>query len=428
MSRKTRYPGIVQRCPDTCTAEPCRRHGYRVQVDLRASGNGQPSNTFTTLAEAKTWRDEIVNRHRNGQVGNLKLTVGDYLTTWLATKEANGLKPSTVKGYREHIEVHLTPGIGTIKLTDLRPSHLNALYAKLRKERKISAATVVRINATLKSALTSAERSGEVSRNVAKLIEPPKDAATTTASSDVDSELAEEMGSELQIWTPKEYGAFLTAATDELLLPLFSLAAITGLRRGELVALRWQDVDLDGRFLIVRKNAVVVGKLGVIVGTPKTKASRNRRVDLDPTTVALLRMCKKSEARNRLAAGSAWAESGRVFTDEFGAMFHPQRVSRTFDRITRRAYMPGRIEGLLPISPDISIDIDRTPIRVVRFHDLRHFAASVMIAAGIGLEIVSKILGHSSIAITSRLYSHLLPDAGADAATRMAAYLAKAMG
>lgn len=391
--KKTRFSGVSQRCPKTCTADPCRKHAFSVYVDLRPASTQYTKGGFRTVSEAKEHRDEIVRKHRAGTLPrNLKLTVAEYLTSWLDAKAFQGRKPSTLRGYRQHVDIHLTPAIGHLKLSELRVFHLDTMYAEIMVTRGITPATLTRINATLKSALSSAVSKNELDTNVAKRVELPDD-----ETDDTDND------GELNILAPKQFGQFLTEAKAELLEPLFFVAGMTGLRRGEVVALRWEDVNIEDGYLIVRKNAVQVGN-ATIVGTPKTKRSRNRRVPLGEATVAKLKAHRKAQAARRLATGTDWADSGCVFTDEVGAMLHPQRVSRTFDRVQSRAGLPD-----------------------TRFHDLRHFAASVMISAGIQLEIVSKILGHSSVAITSRLYSHLLPEAAADAASRIDAFMRQAM-
>lgn len=419
MSRKTRHDSITQRCPKICTEypctvkpragkihtcvrpcadpctvtpepgkthrcikpcpDPCRRHRYSVYVDLRPNGGQPTKGGFATLAEAKAYRDEILAKHRSGTLPtNLKLTVGEYLASWIATKEANGLKPSTARGYRSHIDNYLVPYVGGRKLSELRPAHLNDMYVAIRADRGMSAATVVNVNRTLKSALTSALKQGEVDRNVAMLAELP-----TTVAPDI------------QAWTIEQRKTFLTTLAGHRLRPLFFLASHTGLRRGELVALRWQDVDLDAGELIVVKNAVQVGAT-VVVGTPKTSKSKNRRVPLTPEVITVLKGQRKTQAAARLAAGPAWVGGeDLVFTDQFGAMLIPDSVTQVFDRLvcdekTKKA----RIEG-----------VPRIPLK-----NLRHTALSIMVAKGVPITLVAQIAGHSDISITYRYYAKFLPD------------------
>ncbi len=177
---------------------------------------------------------------------------------------------------------------------------------------------------------------------------------------------------------------------------LFRMAGHTGLRRGEVCGLRWEDVDTRRRVLVVRRQILDIGA-GLTVGKPKTPRGEDRIVDLDRGTARMLHHLRLRQRRHQLANGTH--DSGYVFTGPAGRPWHPATVSHRFRRLTTQA-------GLPPC----------------RFHDLRHLAASLQLAAGVDIAIVSKRLGHSTYTITADTYCHLLPGVGrvaAEAAARM---------
>jgi integrase len=188
------------------------------------------------------------------------------------------------------------------------------------------------------------------------------------------------------------------------LRPAFVLATMGGLRRGEVVALRWEDVDLDRGVLTVRRQATEVGDT-IRVTTPKTAAGENRTVDLDSQTVAMLRGHRRAQARERLAFGPAYEDNGLVFAWEDGRMYRPDYPGKAFTRLIGQVAYDGK------------------PLRRVRLHDLRHLQASLMLAAGVPMAVVSKRLGHSNTGVTTDTYSHLLGGVGASAAEAAAALI-----
>ncbi|HEX6425247.1 MAG TPA: site-specific integrase, partial [Acidimicrobiales bacterium] len=198
-----------------------------------------------------------------------------------------------------------------------------------------------------------------------------------------------------RFWTPDQARAFLDATADDRLHPLWALALDTGARRGELSALRWESVDLDGSAVTIRASRTLAGS-HVVEGP--TKNGKPRVVDLDGRTVAALRAWRVRQARDRLAAGEAWqggtpGESGYVFTNELGEPYRPNVLTQAFGYAQSGLGLP----------------------RIV-FHALRHTSASILIAAGVAITVVSARLGHSQVSITLEVYSHLMPNDGAAAA------------
>ena len=199
----------------------------------------------------------------------------------------------------------------------------------------------------------------------------------------------------MQVWTQQEAQRFLVSVADDRLYALWTVLLATGLRRGEALGLRWDDVDLDRRRLSIQR-AVTVVDYEIVLSEPKTARGR-RSVSIDPTTAAVLAAHRKRQREERLAWGPAWQDSGYVFTTEDGQILHPQRVTLIFKRLAQNA-------GLPPI----------------RLHDLRHTAATLALTAGIHPKVVSERLGHATIGITLDTYSHVGETLQDEAATRVA--------
>lgn len=197
------------------------------------------------------------------------------------------------------------------------------------------------------------------------------------------------------MWTAEQLGTFLDAYAGDRMFALWRLAANTGMRRGELVGLRWDGVDLDGGLVTVNRQRVKVGS-DVQVGRPKTSRSR-RAIDVDPETVAVLRDHRRRQLEDRMAWGPGWTDTGLVFTRENGQPLHPDVVSQRFVRL-----------------------VEDTGLPRITLHGLRHTHGTLMLAAGVALHVVSRRLGHASEAFTAQVYAHVLPQQQAQAAARFA--------
>ena len=389
------YDADRQRVP--CPRLREARHGsWTFVVDLGTGPDGRRRQVrrggFATKAAAeveltrlKSSRDDSTYTDARG------VTVAGYLTGWLDRKMSAGdLRPTTARSYRQHLEGCLVPHLGRLPLGDLRVHHVDAMLYAIRKAnatscRPVGPATQRRIVATLRSALSDAVQGRLLSWNPAS-----------------HAKIGKATRPKVDPWSTTEVGAFLDAVADERDAALWHLAVFSGLRRGELCGLRWSDVELEATRIVVREQATQVGH-SVVYGPPKT-ASGERVVDLDDVTVAVLRAHRAAQAAERLAWGPAYADSGRVFTRENGEALHPETVTRRFARLVAAA-------GL----------------RRVRLHDLRHGFASLALAAGVPLAVISKRLGHSSIAITSDTYSHLLEGMGKAAAEQVAGLVRRPM-
>jgi integrase len=336
---------------------------------------------FPTKAAAQDALQSAVQTFRN-DVNVHSLTVAEYLNTWLTGKHA--LKPKTVALYSDISRNYLFPHLGAIRLLELRAHHLDRMYAAITigvRGQPLSPSTIRRVHAVLRSALNTAVKRRLLPYSPAEHIE-----------------LAPESPKRPKPWTPDECQAFLAAIRQDRLAVLYHLILITGMRRGEAIGLRWEDVDLDGRCLFIEQQITEVRGASV-VGTPKTKRGR-RLVPVDDVTVALLRRHREGQDLERVAWGPAWNEAGLVFTREDGSALRPEYATRHFQALATKS-------GL----------------RVIRLHDLRHTNASLALAAGVDLKVVSERLGHSQISITADLYTHVNRGLGRDAATRIAGVL-----
>ncbi len=374
------------------------RHGsWGFVVDLGTGPDGKRRQLrrggFATKAAAE---QELTSRKRERDLGTWTdargITVGSYLSGWLDRKvSAAELRPTTSRSYRQHLDGYLLPHLGRLPLGDLRVHHVDTLLDGIRtanatSSRPVGPATQRRIVATLRSALNDAVGDRLLSWNPAS-----------------HAKIAKATRPKVHPWSAAEVGAFLDSVAGERDAALWHLAAFSGLRRGELCGLRWSDVELEAARLMVREAAAQVGH-EVAYGPPKTASGDHRVVSLDTVTVAVLRSHKAATAAERLLWGPAYTDSGRVFAREDGAALHPESVTRRFGQLVTAA-------GL----------------RRVRLHDLRHGYASLAMAAGVPLPIVSKLLGHSSVAITSDTYSHLLAGVGEAAAEQVAALVRRPM-
>jgi integrase len=361
---------------------------YSIVLDLGRGPDGRRirrwHSGFRTKRDAERARVELLARVDQGTyVEPSRLTVAVFLREQWLPGLAGQVRPTTLHGYRSNLERYVVPRIGATRLQRLAPSHLNQLYADLlaaggRDGRPLSARTVQAVHMTVRKAIGDAARWGLVVRNVATLASPPRPRRA-----------------EMHTWTAEQLRAFLEHVAGERLYAAWLLAASTGMRRGEVLGLRWVDVDLDLARVAVRQTLVLAGRQ-VVTSEPKTSRGR-RSIALDPRTVAALRAWRAAQAAERLAWGGAWVDSGLVFTREDGTPLHPEWLSDAFAWRVARA-------GLPPI----------------RLHDLRHTHASLGLAAGVPIKVMSERLGHTSSSFTADAYQHVTPALEEQAAATVA--------
>lgn len=350
----------------------------------------QAKRSFRTKKEAQAALTELLAAHQSGTfVAPSRMPIRDFIEPWLAGLENQGRRPTTLLGYRKALEGYLLPRLGNVSLQELRASDLDSLYADLlrtggRRRQGLSMTTVHHLHAVVNKLLHDAERKGLVTRNVARLANAP---SLTTARS---------KGPEMRVWSPDELTQFLASIEGNRNEALFRLLAMTGMRRGEVVALRWSDVDLAGCRLTVNQAASVIGG-EEFVDVPKTRRSR-RAIDLDPETVSLLRQHRARQRELFLMVGVTATASDRVFTNEVGDPIRPSSIGQAFRRL-----------------------VGATDLPVIRLHDLRHTHASHLLMAGINVKVVSERLGHASVSFTLDTYGHVMPGQQAEAAAAAAA-------
>jgi integrase len=354
---------------------------WSVIIDVGRDENGKRirrwHSGFDRKREAEEARIEILSRLQLGSYTEpTKATVTEFLLhQWLPAKKPT-VEATTFAAYRSDVETKLVPAFGTRKLQQLTPAEINGLYADLAA-RGLAAKTIRNVHAVLHKALGDAARWGLVNRNVADLADPPK-----------------AVRPEIRTWTASEVRSFLASTTEDRLSAMWVVMASTGMRRSEVLGLRWPSVDLEARRLAVVDTVVNIDSQATLrLRETKTAGSR-RTVALDAATTTVLRSHRTRQIAERLKAGTAWRnDHDLVFSREDGTLLPPNWVTRTFQRTARE-------QGLEPIGP----------------HGLRHSWATLALQAGVPAKVVSERLGHSSVGITLDRYSHVLPTMQEDAA------------
>ena len=307
-------------------------------------------------------------------------TLQRFLDDWLASVK-NSLRVRSYERYEGIVRVHLSPAIGRVRLDKLTSAHVQALLdSKLASglaPRSVQACRIV-----LGAALKQGVRWQMVGRNVAEFVNGPK-----------------VRNAEMQVFSPEQARRFLAACQGERLHALYLLALSTGLRRGELLALQWNDLDLDAGTLSVRRSLGRSSAQGIVIAEPKTPQGR-RTVRLSAPVVTELRVHRKRQLEQRLSAGPEWRDGGYLFTTSIGTTLDPRSLGQDFRHICEKA-----------------------DLRLIRFHDLRHSAATIALSQGVHPKIVSEMLGHSRISLTLDVYSHSLPTLQVEAADKIASAL-----
>lgn len=398
MPRKTGKPASSRK------ARPRLRDGvmkrgstwsYVIRVRDPETGVSKPKwvGGFVTEEEAKAARDEARVKARRGEyIDRTTITVAQYLDEWLEA-HAVEIKPRTLAGYHTMVRLYIKPHIGDLRLQAVRPAQITKLYRDLLASggeggKPLSVSTVMRVHAILHKAFADAVLVDElIPSNPAERAKRPKGLVREADG----------------IWTPAQLRVFLQAVREHRLFAFYHLAAYTGARRGELLALRWSNVDLDGKRITIGGSAGVV-KGRRIEGT--TKSGRSRVVTIDDETVAVLREHRKAQLAEQFQAGEAWrgAEDGYVFTTERGEPIHPDSVGWLMTKTIRAYNSPP--QGPKPAEP----------LPHARVHDLRHIHATTLLLAGVPVHVVAARLGHADPAITLRVYAHVIRSAEVAAA------------
>jgi len=358
------------------TGEP-EHIGWCAVADLGYGTDGKRKRQAVrgrTQREVVDRLNELLRDHQRGVLPKSgRTTVAQWLTTWLGKVETS-VRPRTHEYYRWIVREHLVPTIGLKPLGKLSPSDVEAMLGN-RLQAGLSPRTVDHVRAVLRNALRWAERDGLISRNVASLATPPRVPRV-----------------EMRTMSPEGVKAFLAALAGHPLEALYITTLGLGLRQGEVLGLRWSDIDLDARRLRVSRALQyirpVAGGAGVAhLVEPKSGTSR-RALDLPEPVVDALRQHRSRWLAEKIRLGPRWLnEWDLVFVGPFGEPLNPRLLLEDFHAVLRGAQLPE-----------------------IRFHDLRHSCASLLLLAGVPARMVQEILGHSSITLTLGTYSHVLPE------------------
>jgi integrase len=345
-----------------------------------------------TREEAHKRLTHLLRQSQQGApVAATSQTVGQYLEYWLEHVARHQVRPLTYRTYAIYVRKHLMPGLGKRRLARLSAQDIRTFLATRRatgsrspgnRGDALSPRTLFHLHAVLRNALEHAVREDLLPRNVAKQVQVSPGHVT-----------------EVEPLSVAEARTLLDAAKGDRLYALYVVALSLGLRRGEVLGLRWVDVDIDDGVIRVRQTVQRVdGKL--VFAPPKTRRSR-RSIPLPAATVQVLQEHRERQAAEKATAGPAWRDSGLVFTTRSGGPLEPNDVSKAFSEQRRKA-------GLRP----------------VRLHDLRHTCASLLLAQRVPPRVVMEVLGHSSLDVTMNIYGHVMLDAQREAMSAMDRFLA----
>ena len=368
--RRTKGDGAVYRRSDG-------RWAGNVQVGYQDGRRMAKVVYGQTKAEVVAKVRDLTESVRAGQVTpGRSPRLEEFFDLWLRNIEAT-IRPSTFTSYSGIVKKHLIPSLGRTSLDRLTVHHVADLLAGKRAE--LSPRTCQYILFVFRNALNKAVRWGMTTRNVAQLVDAPR-----VSHRDVN------------VLTPVEALQLVKAARSDRLEALWVLALSTGLRRGELLGLTWSDIDVERRQLRVTKALQRVPEKGLVLAETKTRRGR-RSIIIPIGAVEALRRHRARQAEERLLAGSEWHERGFVFTSGRGTPLDGDNlISRPFRRVLQVAGLPA-----------------------MRFHDLRHSCASLLLAQGVAPRVVMETLGHSRISVTLDTYTHVLPALQREAADAM---------
>jgi len=289
------------------------------------------------------------------------------MALWLDTVAQNNVRPTTLAGYRATVENHIIPRIGDVLVQKITAAKIQAMYGAMIADGK-GARTVQLVHLRLQQALAVAVQWDILSRNPCDRVKQPRN-----------------QRKELRTWNREDVRRFLDVANGDTYAPLWEIALATGMRRGELLGIRWQDIDLARGTLTVQQ-AVTLLHDKAIIQQPKSAASR-RTIRLPAHCIAALQAHKDRRAFGATQRAISDDAPDLVFTNTHGGIVHPRNLIRNFDLIVTRAELPR-----------------------IRFHDLRHTYATLSLSGGADIKTVSSRLGHSSIQITGDVYAHVTPE------------------
>ena len=372
-----------------------RAWSYVIRVKDPETGVSRPRwvGGFATEEEAKAARDEARVKARRGEyIDRNQITVTAYLDEWIDSHSME-IKPRTLLDYRACIRLYIAPRIGHMPIQAVRPSTITKLYRDLlagggRNGKPLAITTVIHLHAILRKAFRDAVIvDGLIGSNPVERAKRPRMPNREPGT----------------VWTIAQLQAFLATARQHRLFAFFHLATYTGARRGELLNLRWTDVDLDAKKITISGSTAVIGGER-INGT--TKSGRTQVITIDDGTVAALRQHKADQAAEQALADDYWrgTSNGYVFTTGWGEPIYPDTVTTLMTKLIRAHNEPEN--GPRP----------KDQLPHARLHDLRHIHATTLLLSGVPVHVVAARLGHADPAITLRVYAHVIRAAEAAAA------------
>ena len=313
---------------------------------------------------------------------NERLTLAEYMNRWLYDLAKQRTRPMTWRGYEHLVRMHILPTLGRVRLAKLTPQHVHILIARKTREGRLAPRTIQYMHSVLRAALNQAVRWRMVHYNAASLVSAPRGARI-----------------EPKVLAPEDARRLLEAARGDRLEALYSVALALGLRQGEALGLKWSDIDSDAGILRVRRAAQRIPHQGTQLVETKTPRSR-RTLVMPPVVISALRAHRSRQVIERLAAGRDWVELDLVFPSRLGTLADGPNITHRFHQLLTKAGLPQ-----------------------MRFHDLRHACASLLLIQGVHPRVVMETLGHSQISLTMNTYSHVLPALQREAAEKMEAIL-----
>lgn len=317
--------------------------------------------------------EALYEQQRGTLATGSNVTMQDYLDSWLEDTHKPTVRLSTYLNYRKLLNNYLIPGLGKVILQKLTAPRVQAFYSKKLQE-GLSPKTVTNIHGVLHKALDNAVKWNILARNVCDAVTPPRIPRQ-----------------ELTFLTQEQAQTLLREVKAHKLEALLTLAITTGMRRGELLALRWQDINFDQRTIQVKRSVSYHQVYGYVESEPKTARSR-REILLPAFVIEVLLRHQKQQAEQQHEAGSTWVNKGLVFANPWGDYYSPSTMVKAFGRFLASIGLPH-----------------------MRFHDLRHSAATILLTMKVHPKVVQEILGHSQITTTMDIYSHAMPSMQSDA-------------
>jgi integrase len=369
---------------------------WRAAIQVGWKPDGKQLRKIFTAATRHEVKDKLTDALKDLKSGipivSDKQTVGNFLDHWLIQVLKNTVRPKSYRTTSDFIKNHYKPTLGAIPLNQLSAQHLR-VWMNSKLETGLSARTVSNLLMTLRAALAVGVKDGLIPRNVGAMVDPPRVPRR-----------------EMAAFNKEQARAFLDAVRGKRFEAAFTVAVAVGMRQGEILGLKWESVDLEKGTLNVRAALQYVDKKLIQV-EPKSPKSR-RTIQLPATCVSALAAHKARQDEERKWAGSRWRETGYVFTTRIGTPVGARNLLRDYYAITRPK--PER-EGEEP---------PKLPFPPIRFHDLRHSAATLLLAQGVSPKYIAELLGHSRVSFTMETYAHALPEVQREVAAKMDEILA----